>query len=395
MIVKEGLWKSSALTPIYALTPFPKRVVKSIFLAGPTVRAAGAPSWRIDALKLLEKLGFDGHVFIPEAADGVWKNDYDGQVEWEEEGLNRADVILFWVPRDLTGDTYGTPMPAFTTNDEWGHWKESGKVVWASPQWAVKTSYQKYYAKKLGVPSEETLEDGLKAALAIIGEGAEREGGETQVPLHVWRKKEFQNWLTLQKAAGNRLDGAKVLWGFFPRPGAMFCYAVRVNVYVASEDRNKSNELFLARPDTSSVLLYSWSEIVEIVLVREFRSTVRNQAGFVFELPSGSSVNELENPLGVAATEVQEETGLVLEPNRFERHESRQVAATFTIHKSTLFSCKLTAEEMGKLKADRDRHGNFVTDSEMTYIAVQTLDQIREEGLVDWVTLGMICSVLL
>ena len=39
---------------------------KSIFLAGPTPRGENAKSWRVDACKKLEELGFDGVVYVPE-----------------------------------------------------------------------------------------------------------------------------------------------------------------------------------------------------------------------------------------------------------------------------------------------------------------------------------------
>ena len=97
---------------IYAHEDYPKTVVKTIFLAGPTSRGKGKP-WRQNALAILESMGFDGHVFVPEPRNGAWEEDYTGQVEWEEEGLRRAECIVFWCPRDLAGN-----MPGFTTNDE-------------------------------------------------------------------------------------------------------------------------------------------------------------------------------------------------------------------------------------------------------------------------------------
>lgn len=52
---------------IYAREELPKKVTKSVFLAGPTLRS-GHPedmhSWREDAIKYLEELEFDGHVYI-------------------------------------------------------------------------------------------------------------------------------------------------------------------------------------------------------------------------------------------------------------------------------------------------------------------------------------------
>ena len=39
--------------------------VKSIFLAGPTSRERGSVSWRREACKELERLGFNGIVYVP------------------------------------------------------------------------------------------------------------------------------------------------------------------------------------------------------------------------------------------------------------------------------------------------------------------------------------------
>jgi len=379
------LWKASSFQVVYAREPFPASVKKTVFLAGPTPRQDGIPSWRPEALKHLQALGFDGHVFLPEPKDGKWLADYDGQIEWEEEALNRSDVIVFWVPREVG------PMTALTTNIEWGMWQDSGKVIWSAPDWAKHTRYPEYYAKKLGVQTANELRQALFLAVERLGAGALREGGETQVPLHVWQKKEFQSWLSSQKAAGNRLDGARVLWAFFTKSGFLFSYVVHVNVHVASENRNKVNEWVLFRSDISSVLLHHEDKVV---LVREFRSPVRNEEGFIYELPGGSSFDTKENALQVASSEVHEETGLMLDPKRFKKFGARQLTGTLSSHVASLYTCELTAEEIAHLEADKSPHGNFVTDSEMTFIEVRTLAEIQANNLVDWTTLGMILAAL-
>jgi hypothetical protein len=135
----------------YAREVLPTNVTKALFLAGPTPRGGGY-SWRTEALSTLEKLGYNGDVFVPEPRDGKWDTNYVDLVEWEEAAMHAADCIVFWMPRDLDGATYGVPMPAFTTNDEWGVWKASGKVVWGAPEYAELVRYQEHYADKLGVP---------------------------------------------------------------------------------------------------------------------------------------------------------------------------------------------------------------------------------------------------
>ena len=89
---------------------------KSIFLAGPTPRDKDTISWRVAAVKILEKLGFDGVVYVPEYSSWKPKTDYVDQAMWERIGLSNATIIAFWIPRHLPD------MPAFTTNVEFGYY---------------------------------------------------------------------------------------------------------------------------------------------------------------------------------------------------------------------------------------------------------------------------------
>ena len=108
---------------------------KSIFLAGPTPRSEAVVSWRTDACKKLEKLGFDGVVYVPEYSSWKPKADYTEQAMWERIALTEATVILFWIPRSLPD------MPAFTTNVEFGYWLHTNKVIYGRPDNAEKIKY--------------------------------------------------------------------------------------------------------------------------------------------------------------------------------------------------------------------------------------------------------------
>lgn len=108
---------------------------KSIFLAGPTPRGENVTSWRTEACEILESLGFDGVVYVPEFSTWKPKEDYVDQAMWERIGLTNATVILFWVPRSMPD------MPAFTTNVEFGYWLHSGKVIYGRPDDASKIKY--------------------------------------------------------------------------------------------------------------------------------------------------------------------------------------------------------------------------------------------------------------
>ena len=132
---------------------------KSIFLAGPSPRNSGNLSWRIEALRLFEESGFKGTVLIPEVeAESIETFNYLDQIEWEDEALNKADTILFWIPRDL--ETF----PGFTTNIEWGHWtaKNPKKLILGSPDNTPKMAYLNHYADKLNIPRFNNLENIIK-----------------------------------------------------------------------------------------------------------------------------------------------------------------------------------------------------------------------------------------
>lgn len=111
-----------------------------IFLAGPTVRGHQQhlqPSWRFEALELLEKNGFKGTVVVPEFIDQTQSDQhrYDLPV-WEMNNMTIADVILFWVPRTKE-------LIALTTNFELGYWiaRDRSKVVYGRPDGAYRTDY--------------------------------------------------------------------------------------------------------------------------------------------------------------------------------------------------------------------------------------------------------------
>jgi 8-oxo-dGTP pyrophosphatase MutT (NUDIX family) len=378
---------------VYALEDPPAIFAKSIFLAGPTPRRTDVVSWRPEALRILQEAGYDGVVYVPENRSGKWHGNYDHQIEWEERCLNMADVILFWVPRDMV------TLPALTTNDEWGTWKDSGKVVFGAPEGAFSVRYQQTYADKLKVPCADSLEETLNLALEMVRDGAARVGGQREVPLHIWRTPSFQQWHAMLQRAGNRLDGARQVWTFRvgPQRKFVFFWALHVDVYVAGEDRHKTNEVVLARPDISTIVMYNRAVQLNdstVVLVREFRSPVANEDGYVYEVAGGSSFKPGGNPLQLAADEAHEETGLALDASRFQRHESRQMVATLSAHKAHLFSVEITDEELEQLRGQADVAYGVLEDTERTYVEVTTLGEIRRSHNVDWSMLGMILQVL-
>lgn len=385
-LMKKG---ANKMQIVYALQDFPKEYTKSIFLVGPTPREENVKSWRPEAIKILEELGYDGVVFVPEQQGKTFK-DYDGQLEWEVEGLNRADCLLFWIPRDLE------TMPAFTTNVEFGEWFKSGKAVLGFPKDAPKNTYLEKRFKELQLPVSYTLEDTVKAAIDMIGEGAPRKDGETFVPAYIFNTPMFKSWYKAQTDVGNELRYAKLNYVFsMPKTKKVFFWVLAVHIWIKEEDRIKENEFVVARTDICSAVLYKPAENLmdtEIVTVKEFRSPASNSKAFIYEVPGGSSINPEDN-IDVIHDEIKEELGLDIDKNKLEYVNSRQLAGTLSSHKSHLYKLELNEEEMNILKNDKSTHG-VAEDTEMTYIEVMTLGEILESDVLDWTNIGMIMTVL-
>ena len=123
-----------------------------VFLAGPTPRDRHTRSWRPSMLNALKMANFHGTVYLPEKRKKQDGYNYVDQVKWEEWALDEADLIIFWVPRDLER------MPAFTTNIEFGEWMKSGKVVLGYPESAVKMKYMRHKAEQNGIPTYNDMD---------------------------------------------------------------------------------------------------------------------------------------------------------------------------------------------------------------------------------------------
>jgi hypothetical protein len=174
---------------VYARQAAPQWWDAAVFLAGPTPRSAEVASWRPAAVAALRGewdatagAGRRLVVFVPEDPGGGLRGTWEAQVAWEYRELNRADVIAFWVPRDLA------TLPGFTTNVEFGRWHGSGKAVLGTPPDAPGTRYLRHYAP--GAVSD-TLSGAMTAALRRLGTPARRTGAERDVPLHLWHRPEF------------------------------------------------------------------------------------------------------------------------------------------------------------------------------------------------------------
>ena len=388
---------------IFSDQDLPKEQTKSVFLAGPSPRQCDVADWRHQALCALNEVGFNGTVFIPIPknrfyADSTFEDDaswsYDGQIRWECDARDMADLILFWVPRCIDNAREDLGMPGFITNVEFGEDLGQGKVVYGHPPEAHRVSYLDYRARHSNLAVHESLQSCMHEVVMRLGAGAHRMGGAAQVPLFVWNTPMFQTWYQHLVNAGNRLDGARVLSHLsFGNPANpfVFYYALHVNIWVESEQRHKSNEILVARPDTSAVVAVS-KDRNRVVLVREFRSPANNALGMIYEFPAGSCSDE-----GIAMDinaqhELHEETGLLVqEMARFHRVSCRQLAATFSTHQAHLYAIELTDEELTQLDKSKDTaFGDAAAggSQERTYVEVLSMDEFYALP-VDYSTIGM------
>ncbi len=391
------------VTKIYAYEPAPQSYSASIFLVGPTPRNDEDKSWRPEALQALSQYAnkLDLVVFIPESRDGVYNSNYLEQLEWEKQHLEMADAILAWIPRNMD-----TSMLGLTTNIEFGKYVESGKLFYGRPDNADKIRYLDWMYHKITqrqplnnlTTLANTVITNLQAKFIESGQLA-RKAGERCVPLTIWSTPQFQSWYQSQLQAGNELLYAKLLWVFtIPKIDFTFSYILHVNVWIAAEDRIKSNEFIISRPDIAVVIPY-WkhpTDILasEVVLIKEFRSPVRTKDSFVYELPGGSSFKKSE-VLQVASDELHEETGIKIDSNRFRHLDSKQLAATWSTHYADVYVVELNELEITEAKqiaASKQTYG-VKEDSEQTYIEVCKLKDVGK--FVDWSMEGMIYRAIL
>jgi 8-oxo-dGTP pyrophosphatase MutT (NUDIX family) len=220
--------------------------------------------------------------------------------------------------------------------------------------------------------------------------------GEKQVPEQIWKLPHFQSWLQAQKKVGNRLDGFKPVFEFYVANGKfLFMWGAQVDVYVKAEDRNKSNEIVIARPDIKHVVLLNEGLFDEphVVLVREFRSPATTPNGFILESPGGSSYKK-ESARETAVAEVFEETGIRIDPERLVPIGSRQLAGTLSAHKAHVYAVNISNEELTEVSKNIGKMFGDIEGSEQTYIEIHSIKELLRSPTTDWSTLGMVAAAI-
>ena len=383
---------------IFVDSDTPQSIAQSVFLAGPSPRSKDAIEWRHEALSYLESINFKGHVFIPVPEKRFYGHDdskdwtYDSQVEWECKFRHISDLIVFWIPRNISEG-----MPAFTTNIEFGEDLNSGKIVYGRPDSAEKCRYldKRIIDKKL--PVFDNLHKMLDYAVEQMKGGSVRNLGEIYIPLFIWNSEQFKSWYKNLKLAGNTLHSAKLLHHTEFSNKKVFCYILSVNIWVEKENRFKENEFVFSRTDISSVVAYyKTATDIEILLVKEFRSPVNNIEGFVYELPGGSCVENKLDAKTNAQHELAEEAGLLIEDlSRFQYVAQRQLMSTLSSHQAEVYCVELKDSEYAQIKESIKNKTCFGEsgDSEKTYINLIGISQLKS-SLLDFSMMGMIYEAI-
>ena len=356
-------------------------IAKSIFLAGPIT------DWREKAIKYLYDHGYDGTIFNPEVSTQQYNNNYDNQFKWEHEHLDKADLIIFWIPRDISNGITG-----LATNIEFGLYAHSNKLVVGIPS-AEKEQYIINCCDENNIPLFYTLEETLNYALEKLSSITTniRTDIECNIPLFIWQNNEFQTWYQQQIKIGNKLLGFKCLYSFFmPKAKVLFLWICHVKMYIAAEDRIKDNEFILSRSNISSVVMYYKNNIV---LIKEYRSPCCNNECYVYELPGGSEINNINN-IQIAIDEVKQETDIEINSNRLQLINCRQAIATLSTHHIYAYKLELTKQEFEKIKKQENTLHGLHKDSEYTYLTIKSIDEIITNSLVDWANIGIILSAL-
>lgn len=116
---------------------YPKKLMNSIFLAGPCPRKKTDDDWRDDFCKKLIKKGFKGDIINP--TNRNWVDDepnyYQKQCQWEQDMMKMSSVVIFRIDRNAQ-------HPALTTNIEFGKWSDRpNDIIVCIPPKSEKCNY--------------------------------------------------------------------------------------------------------------------------------------------------------------------------------------------------------------------------------------------------------------
>ena len=137
----------------------------AIFLAGCSPRDDQILTWRKEVINILGRTGFTGSIISPQPELNQW-SDYNSVVEWEDEYLKIADLIVFWIPRSMKNQIYG-----LTSNVEFGMYLNSGKILYGRPPDSEHNCYLDYWYKRVyNLKPVDNLEDLVQESLNFLSQ---------------------------------------------------------------------------------------------------------------------------------------------------------------------------------------------------------------------------------
>ncbi len=121
---------------LYLEDRIPDPLGPSILLVGPTPNRPRDQGWRMEALNLIDATDVRVTVLCPEYfRTPAGKGSYEDQLDWEDEALASATVLLFFFPRE-TDSMLGLDATLY-----WGRYSRATpeRCVLGAPDWAVHT----------------------------------------------------------------------------------------------------------------------------------------------------------------------------------------------------------------------------------------------------------------
>lgn len=177
----------------YEDPPLTERVPGSIFLVGPSTSCVERTLWRIEAMAIARSLGYRGMFVVPEFSRGGFRRgpfddglpaEIPGMgrateriLRWETAGVDRADVVLAWMPFTCTTADDPESRPGFATRSEVSRAIEGRRIdlVLGMPAGALSGGQVRYHGHLGGYVVHETLAETVRAAVEAA-QRAERQG---------------------------------------------------------------------------------------------------------------------------------------------------------------------------------------------------------------------------
>lgn len=390
-------------------------IKKSIYLAGTNIMSPWDKiGWRDKAVKYLEEIGYSGTVFIPEDnpsdsykyPDPIRNPDkFKKQIEWEQKWLKGADAVVFWLPRT-------TEKAGLISNFELGQLIETGKIFAGCPCLSNKVDtnkngYLKNYFDLHNIPWYTDLKTLLMDAVKFIGTERMRNKEERYVPKSFWKIDSFVDWYRNLSHTDNETELKNIEPKFITimsKENKPFFWIAQPKIWIGTEQRYKDNEFVIGRLNTSTFVVFSKDNDKDVfknrvIFVKEFRSAVNNESGYVLEFPSGT-ISPGYTPCDSAIKEFEEETGIDYLVNKLNIKNcfflnKKQVMSTLSAHTNEVWAFEISSEDMDEItKNSEGKSFGVSSDTEKTYVEILTIEDFLNSEMSDWSNNGIALALI-